>query len=97
MIARIIYALGGFIMILIGLRFVLRLLGANPASGFVEWVYDWSTPFVAPFANVFGQEADVTGGGIVTVSVFDWAALIALAVIGIFLALIGRVAARARA
>jgi YggT family protein len=94
MIAAVIYAVGGFIEILIGLRFLLRLLGANPASGFVQWVYDWSTPFVTPFAGIFGQDATVTGAGVVTTSVFDWTALIALLVIGLAVALIGRLFVR---
>lgn len=96
MIGAIIYAIGGFIGVLIGLRFLFRLLGANPASGFVQWVYDWSTPFVTPFAGIFGQEATVTGAGVVTTSVFDWTALIALLVIGIAVALIGSLIARPR-
>lgn len=95
MIASIIYAIGGFIEILIGLRFILRLLGANPASGFTDWVYDWSTPFVTPFAGVLGQEATVTGPGVVTGSVFDWTALIAFIVIGLILAFVGGIFARA--
>jgi hypothetical protein len=89
MIAGIIYAIGGFINAVIGLRFVLRLLGANPASPFVDWIYDWSTPFVTPFAGIFGQDASVAGNGVVTTSVFDWTALIALIIFGIILAVIG--------
>lgn len=90
MIGAIVYAIGGFIEMLIGLRFALRLLGANPENGLVNWVYDWSTPFVAPFSNIFGQEATVTGQGVVTPSVFDWTALIAFVVIGLIVSLIGR-------
>jgi hypothetical protein len=89
MIARIIYAVGGLIEIIVGLRFVFRLLGANPASAFVSWIYHISTPFVAPFAGVFGQNATINGTGVVTSSVFDWAALVALIVIGLIVALIG--------
>lgn len=97
MISGIIYAIGGFIEALIGLRFVLRLLGANPDSGFVAWVYQWSTPFVQPFAGIFGQEATVVSGvGTVTSSVFDWTALIALLVVGLVVGLVGRVFAGRR-
>jgi YggT family protein len=84
----ILYILVGFIEGLIGLRFVLRLLGANPVNPFVNWVYDWSTPFVTPFAGIFGQNATVAGQGVVTTSVFDWTALIALLVFGILGALV---------
>jgi hypothetical protein len=75
MIAAILYAIGGVVEALIGLRFMFRLLGANPASGFVNMVYDWSTPFVAPFAGIFGQEsAVIPGTGVAAQSVFDWTA-----------------------
>jgi YggT family protein len=94
MIAGIIYAIGGFIVAVIGLRFALRLLGANPASPFVNWVYGWSTPFVTPFAGMFGQDATVAGEGVVTTSVFDWTALIALIIVGIILAALGKVFTR---
>lgn len=96
MVASAIYAIGGFIELLVGLRFVLRLLGANPASGFVEWVYTWSTPFVAPFAGIFGQDPVLTGQGVVATSVFDWAALIAFVVVAAVTSLLARVAMPAR-
>jgi YggT family protein len=91
MIASIIYAIGGFIEALIGLRFALLLLGANPVNAFVDWVYQWSAPFVAPFAGIFGQSTTVAGKGVVTASVFDWTALIAFVVIAIIMALLGRI------
>lgn len=90
MIASLMYAIGGFIEALVGLRFIFRLIGANPGSGLIQWIYDWSTPFVTPFAGVFGKSASVAGQGVATTSVFDWAALVALIVIGIIVALVGR-------
>jgi uncharacterized protein YggT (Ycf19 family) len=90
MIASIIYAIGGFIEVLVGLRFVFRLIGANASNAIVGWVYTWSTPFVAPFSGIFGQDATVVNGiGTATNSVFDWAALIALVVIGLVVGVIG--------
>lgn len=94
MIVAILYAIGGFIELLIAGRFFLRLAGANPDSQFVAWVYDWSRPFVAPFAGIFGSQTSVTGPGAVTSSVFDWTALIALVVIGIIVGLIGTLLGR---
>ena len=95
MISAIIYAIGGFIEIIIGLRFLFRLLGADPGAGFVRLIYDWSTPLVAPFAGIFGQEATIlSNAGVVTASVFDWTALIALLVYGLIIALIGKVFVR---
>ena len=90
MIGGLIYAIGGFIEAIIGLRIIFQLFGANPSSQFVEWVYSWSTPFVAPFAGIFGQSATLAPTGVVTGGVFDWTALIALVVYGLILGLIGR-------
>lgn len=81
MIAGILSAIVGFIGMLLGLRFVFRLVGANPDNAFVNWIYDWSSPLVAPFAGIFGQDSTVVEGqGLVAESVFDWTALIALIV-----------------
>ncbi len=91
MLGGLIIAIGGFIEMLIGLRFALRLIGANPASGFVLWVYDWSTPFVAPFAGILGKSATVTGQGVAAASVFDWSALVAFIIIGVIVSLLGKV------
>lgn len=89
MIAGLISAIFGFIEILVGLRFLFRLIGANPNSPFVHWIYSWSAPFVAPFAGIFGQNATVaTGSGVVVQSVFDWTALIALVVYGLVAAVL---------
>ncbi len=90
MIASIIYAIGGFIETLVGLRFLLRLLGANAGNAIVGFIYNWSTPFVAPFSGIFGQDATVVHGvGTATASVFDWTSLIAFIVIGIVVGFIG--------
>lgn len=90
MLTSIIYLIGGFIEILVGLRFVFRLLGANASNALVSWVYSWSTPFVAPFSGIFGQDATVvTGVGTATTSVFDWTALVALLAIGLIMGVLG--------
>lgn len=95
MIASIVYAIGGFVEAIVALRFVLRLIGANAGNAFVSWIYTWSTPFVAPFSGIFGQDATVIHGvGTVTTSVFDWTALIALFVIGLIVGLIGTLIGR---
>jgi hypothetical protein len=44
----------GFIEFLLGFRVLLRLFGANPASGFANFIYSLSYPFAAPFINLFG-------------------------------------------
>jgi hypothetical protein len=87
----IIYLLFGIVETLIGLRIALRFIGANPDNPFVAAIYNWSAPFVAPFAGIFNQSATVSGPGVSTVSVFDWTALIAFIVIGLIGAIIGGV------
>ena len=51
---RIVYYIGGVIIALIALRFIFLLLGANRGSGFVDFIYDLSGIFVAPFVGIFG-------------------------------------------
>lgn len=55
------------------LRFVLKLLAANPGAGFTQFIYSLSSVFVAPFRFVFGNNA--IGG-----SVFEWSTLLAMGV-----------------
>ena len=89
MFLGIMYAFLGVIEAILGLRFIFRLVGANPASQFVELIYNLSTPLVAPFAGIFGQSATVTGEGLVARSIFDWTTLIAMLIYGIIAAIIG--------
>jgi hypothetical protein len=89
MVGVVVYFIIGFIELLLGLRFVFLLLGANPTSTFVSWVYSWSNIFTTPFAGIFGQAATTAGPGVITQSVFDWTTLIALVVYGLIGALIG--------
>ncbi len=69
----------GAIELLVGLRFIFRILGANPQTFFVAWTYDISSPLVAPFAGIFGQPALPTGGAVVQ-GVFELSTLVALVV-----------------
>jgi hypothetical protein len=70
---QVVWYVAGLIEVVLGLRFILRLIGANPAAGFVDFVYGLSAPFVAPFNNIV-HNARIEG------SVFDWNTLIAMAV-----------------
>lgn len=62
------------IVALIGLRFVLLALGANPTNGFANFIYGLSGIFVAPFRGLFGREPAAGG------SYFETASLVAMAV-----------------
>jgi hypothetical protein len=91
MVASLVYLIFGLIELLIAARFVLLLIGANPTSSLVAGIYSWSSPFVAPFANIFGQHITVAGSGAVATSVFDWTALVALIVYAVIGGLLARV------
>lgn len=56
-IVQIIYFLTGALAVLLLLRVVLRLFGANPNNDFAQFIYNLSSPFVAPFDNLFGTPA----------------------------------------
>jgi hypothetical protein len=51
---RILYTGLGLLEILLGLRFLLKLIAANTQSGFTQFVYGLSGLFVAPFNNLIG-------------------------------------------
>src|SRR5450756_710274 len=72
-VGRVVYWVVGVVDVIIGARFVLRLLGANPSAGFTKLVYQVSTALISPFLAVFPTPR-VQG------SAFDWSALLAIVV-----------------
>lgn len=70
---QIIWYILGLVEVLLALRFVLRLLGANAASGFTALIYAVSAPLALPFRGVVG--ATQFGN-----SVMEWSSLIAMLV-----------------
>lgn len=75
----------GIIEAILGLRVILRLFGANPGTGFVQWVYDTSASLMEPFAGIF-PTATVTPGFAIDFSAIF--AMIVYAVIGYLLKLL---------
>ncbi len=55
LIRRIVWFIAGFIIVLLALRVILQLLGANDAAGFVTFIYVVSDPFAAPFYYMFPE------------------------------------------
>lgn len=43
----------GIIELLLGLRLILLLLGANPSTPFVAWIYETSGILLSPFQGIF--------------------------------------------
>lgn len=52
-ITRVIYFLLGVLEVIMALRFIFKLLGANAGNGFVSFLYNLSYVFVAPFNSMF--------------------------------------------
>ena len=83
MAKRVVYYIGGAIISLLALRFVLALLGAAEGNLFVDFVYGLSSVFVAPFYGIFGEP---TYG----VSQFETSTLVAIIVYALLTVGIGK-------
>lgn len=70
---QIVWYILGVLEVLLAFRFVLKLLGANPAAGFTSFIYGVTYPFVAPFLSVFRVTR-------VSSSTFEWTTLLAMVV-----------------
>ncbi len=70
---QIVWYITGILEALLAFRFILKLLGANPTAGFTNFIYDITSPFVAPFLSVF-RITRVEG------NVFEWTTLLAMLV-----------------
>ncbi len=83
-IVQLVHFLTGTLAVLLLLRVVLRLFGANPNNQFAQVIYGLSNPFVAPFANLFKNP--VLG----KLVVFDINALVAVFAYALLGWLVGR-------
>jgi uncharacterized protein YggT (Ycf19 family) len=70
---HLVWFLAGVVDVVVGLRFLLKLLGASLAAPFVSLVYGISEPLIGPFRGIFPMS--VRGA-----FVFEPAALVALAI-----------------
>ncbi len=58
---NVVWFILGLIEVLLALRFLFKLLGANSASGFVNAVYTVTNVLTAPFDNIFNVANSVGG------------------------------------
>lgn len=72
----LVWFLVGLIEILLAFRFFLKLFGANPLNGFVDFIYSITNTLTAPFDSIFGV---VHGQGKLG-SVFEPSIIVAAAV-----------------
>ena len=77
-VSNVVWYILGLIEILLGFRFVLKLFGANPTSGFVDFVYNLTGILTAPFDKIFSVSRPETGD--VVRSVFEPSILVAAVV-----------------
>lgn len=75
----ILFSLGA-LEVLLGFRFILKLLGASQSSGFVTFIYSLSKLFIMPFEGIFRR--GVTQG-IETAAVIEPATIVAAIVYAI--------------
>lgn len=83
---KLIWLFVGIINVLIGLRFILKLIAANPGNGFANFINTLTDPLVAPFISlvntpVVGNGAVVEVASIFAIIVYT---LVALAVTQLF-------------
>lgn len=75
---RVIWFVVGLADILLAIRFVLLMAGANRGTGFAELIYGITNPLVAPFAGLFGRA--ITYPGAAATGVIEWESLVAILV-----------------
>lgn len=86
----IIYWIAGVIELLLLLRLVLSLFGANRGNAFAQFIYGITYPFVAPFYGLFNSTFDYG------VSRLEYETLIAMLVVAIIAWIVGKLFAIAR-
>ncbi len=74
---RIVYYILGVFEALFAFRLIFKLLGANPESAFVSFIYTISGNFLAPFSGIFRAAVNK---GIETQSVLGPTTIIAMVV-----------------
>ena len=72
-LSRVVWYVFGLIDVIIAIRFLLKLFGANAGAGFVQMVYGVSGVFMAPFNAIFNAT-------VVSRATFEWSALVAIAI-----------------
>jgi YggT family protein len=75
-LASLVNFLVSTVVILLGLRFFLKLFGANSGNGLVSWIYQTSADVLGPFRTVFPVQ-NVDG------YVFEFSTLFAILIYGL--------------
>jgi hypothetical protein len=75
---RVVSYILGVIEVILALRFILALLGANRANDFANFVFSVSQPLVQPFFSLFGYRPHY---GASKLEMYTWVAMIVYAII----------------
>ncbi|MDX1992420.1 MAG: hypothetical protein SF029_08525 [bacterium] len=73
-VSRFLWLLATVVTVLIGIRFVLKLIAANPTNTFADLIYSITDVLVAPFVGLINTPAAANG------AVFDVPALFAIVI-----------------
>lgn len=84
-LVNIVYYLFAALQLLLLVRILLHVIGANPDNGFTAFIYNFSAPFVALFATIF------TNPTFSATSVLEVTTIIAMIAYQLLAWLIGRV------
>lgn len=76
---RIVWFVAGILLTLLGLRFLLAALGADPANAFAQFIFDVTHPFVSPFFSLFSY--DVVAAGISRIEIYTLVAMLIYALV----------------
>lgn len=80
MAKKIVIVVFSFIEVILGFRFVFKLMGANPTNVFVKGLYAFTQFFVGIFEGIFSK---ATTTGAETEAIFEPATLIAIIVVAL--------------
>jgi hypothetical protein len=72
-LAAVVWFIAGAVEIFVAARFLGKLFGASAQSAFVHFIYQVSSPMVAPFTGIFGDSGSKT-------NTFETASLVAIVV-----------------
>ena len=74
---QLVFFLGGVVMTLLAVRFLLAILGANTVNAFVRLIYNVTQPLLAPFYSIFNYHPSYGVGR------FEFESLFAILIYGL--------------
>jgi hypothetical protein len=66
-ITQFVWLLAGVLETLFAIRVILKLIAANPAAGFAQFISNATAPFLSPFAGLM-RNATASGGSVLEVT-----------------------------